>query len=305
MSIGYPQTGFALNASETGTTVLTSAHYQHDGIFNMCTKKIDKKTLNNVGRNGPTAVVNGKEISTIADFTLPEFGTAPLAIYRAAGLSAVTANSYVLGNPILSGTNAGRTSIASLTVEQSTDRQRTTLKYAKPTNLSLEWKAGEIINLKGGLQGESNTLTSGLGYIRQQTPITSASPVGGTSVTLTINGVAVDHTEGKLDFGIVYEHASDASSSTGMMPVGEITQYSPKLDVTILADANTFAFLNSIQSSTVPTFDVSLAYGNRTWSGTGYFSGEYDFSLDGNIITNKFSIMFYNSGSSLLGLTLS
>jgi hypothetical protein len=290
-AIGIAQTGYVVDATEGTYTTLTSAHFINDSSFETLNIQIAKEDLRNVGRNGITQRVNGQEVSTIPNGTVPSFGKQDIPFLLAAGFTSASANTFILYAPASTGANASRTSVQTLSIAQYDGKYQYSLSAAKPTNMSLGVTNGRQLGWTVGLQGRGAMVANST--MIKQTPITSASPTVLKNAPLSVSGISVPYSEVTLDLGLTYEQGTgDASTSTGHRLLGEITSYDPKLSLSIYTDDVTLSLFQSYINCTSAA--VSWAYGSGTgnvytWTFTGYIDTMTP-SMDGNLRNNQYVI---------------
>lgn len=290
-AIGNAQTGIKLDAVEGTWTQPTSADFIHDGVYETMSLQISKEDLRNVGRNGITARVNGQEIATIPNATIPSFGHQDIPLLLAAGFTSAAANTYILYAPNSTGANASRTSIRTISIAQYDGKYRYQTSGAKPTNMSLGVVDQRKIAWTAGFQGAGSV--SATSTMIMQTPITSASVAVMKNAPLSILGIAAPYSDITLDLGLTYEQGTgDASTSTGHRLIGEITSYDPKMTVTVWSEDSVLALYNSYVNATVAA--VSWTYGTgtgnvRTWTFNGMFDS-IATGKDGNLINMTYVI---------------
>jgi len=290
-AIGYAQTGFVLDTVEGTFTPAVSAHFNNDVTAETLNLQITKEDLRNVGRNGITQRVNGQTIATIPNMTVPSFGKQDASLLMAAGFTSAAANTYILYAPASTGANASRTSTKTLSVTQYDGKRKYELSAAKPTNMSLGVFDGKKIGWTVGLQG--NGSISATTSMLQQYPITTAAPAVLVNAPVTISGTSIPYSDINIDLGLTYENgAGDASTASGHRLIGEITQYDPKVTLTVWEEDSVIALLNSYVNNTAPA--ISCAYGSTagsiyTWTFTGMIDNVTP-GLDGKIRNDQYVI---------------
>lgn len=208
-------TGFAVESTEGTPATLTSANFVGDWNSSLIVPKFTTQEVKVGGFTGTDKIVTSKYLGELSSFKLPMSNGVEGPILQAGG-AYKQGSSYLFGGSIysaISGSDKGRISTTSLTFVQYDGKEAYTLAGARPTSLKFGGKAGEVIYVEAGLNGNWSKTVSNIAYFQQPTSAFNTNILKGSS--LSLSGTFFDYTDIEVDLKPKTNAIESAASSTG------------------------------------------------------------------------------------------